>query len=81
MIQALVSLLIIVVMFISITAFAYVVWFKWEQFVQFMIRINRDDPVFRYSGGLYKSETGKWLCRIASLAAGLLLYLIFRAAL
>lgn len=81
MMPALVGLLILVVMCVSLIVLAYVVWFRWEQFAQFMIRNNHDDPVFRYlEEGLYRSETGKWLCRILTLGAGLLLYLVFRAA-
>lgn len=62
--QALVGILILITMIVGLMVLTYVVWFRWEWFVEFTIGINRDNPLFKHYEGFYKSGLGKWLTRI-----------------
>lgn len=69
-------MLILIAMLAYALFLTYIVWFRWDWFVQFTIRINRDNPLFKYYEGFYTSGVGKWFLRILLLPIGLFLLFV-----
>jgi hypothetical protein len=76
MMPAPVGMLILSAMVVGLLVFAYVVLFKWDRFVEWMIDINRENPLFKHYEWFYTSGLGKWFYLVVLLPIGLL-FLLF----